>query len=304
MDRSPVLWLDDRLLPVDDAHLSPLDHGLTVGDGVFETLKVLRGEPFALTRHLRRLRRSAAGLGLEVPRSDDELRAAAASVIAANGLGAGPAVDAPAATGDAPPEGGASVDQAPIGRLRITVTGGIGPAGSDRGDAPPTVLITAGPSAPAPTTVDVVTVPWRRNEHSAVAGLKTTSYAENVVALARARAAGADEAIFANTAGDLCEGTGSNVFGVHDGRLLTPPLSSGCLAGITRELLAEVVEVEERPLPLDALARADEAFLTSSTRDVVPIARVDGRPLPRAPGPVTAACAEAFTALAARDLDP
>ena len=166
------------------------------------------------------------------------------------------------------------------------------------------MLITAGPSAPAPTTVDVVTVPWRRNEHSAVAGLKTTSYAENVVALARARAAGADEAIFANTAGDLCEGTGSNVFVVHDGRLLTPPLSSGCLAGITRELLAEVVEVEERPLPLDALARADEAFLTSSTRDVVPIARVDGRPLPRAPGPVTAACAEAYTALAARDLDP
>lgn len=166
------------------------------------------------------------------------------------------------------------------------------------------MLITAAPAAPAPAVVDVVTVPWRRNEHSAVAGLKTTSYAENVVALARARAQGADEAIFANTAGDLCEGTGSNVFVVHDGLILTPPLSSGCLAGITRELLVEVVPVEERPLPLDALGQADEAFLTSSTRDVVPIAHVDGRRLPAAPGPITAAAARAFADLVGRDLDP
>ncbi len=289
MPPSPALWLDGRLVAIADAHLSPLDHGLTVGDGVFETLKVLRGEPFALTRHLRRLRRSAAGLGLEVPRTDAELRAAVAELLAANGLAPTSPAD------DAPP---------PLGRLRITVTGGIGPPGSDRGDAPPTVLITAGPAAGPPPTVDVVTVPWRRNEHSAVAGLKTTSYAENVVALARAHDQGADEAIFANTAGELCEGTGSNVFVVHDGRILTPPLSSGCLAGITRELLIEAADVEERPLPLDALARADEAFLTSSTRDVVAIARVDGAPLPTAPGRRTTEAVHAFSELVGRTLDP
>ena len=149
-----------------------------------------------------------------------------------------------------------------------------------------------------------MTVPWRRNEHSAVAGLKTTSYAENVVALAYAHERGGSEAIFANTAGALCEGTGSNVFLVVDGRLCTPPLSSGCLAGITRELVREVVAVDEITLPLGALAATSEAFLTSSTRDVQPISLVDGVALPTCPGPHTAAAAAAFAALMARDLDP
>jgi branched-chain amino acid aminotransferase len=136
-----------------------------------------------------------------------------------------------------------------------------------------------------------------------VAGLKTTSYAENVVALARAKEQGASEAIFANTAGRLCEGTGSNVFVVLAGRLVTPPLSSGCLAGVTRELVVEVAQVDEEDLPLAVLAEADEVFLTSSTRDVQGQHRVDDRRLD-APGPVTAEVARAFADLVARDLDP
>ena len=136
-----------------------------------------------------------------------------------------------------------------------------------------------------------------------MAGLKTTSYAENVVMLAHAKARGASEALMANTAGRLCEGTGSNVFLGVNGRLVTPPLSSGCLAGITRALVLEWVGAEEVDLPTSALAEADEVFLTSSTRDVMPVHAVDGRALP-SPGPLTARAAEVFAARAAADTDP
>lgn len=276
-----TVWLDGELRPAEGAAISAFDHGLTVGDGVFETMQVVttadgRRGAFALRRHLARLARSAGGLGLPLPPLD-ELRDAVETTVAAN------------------PD---------AGRVRLTLTGGAGPLGSDRGTSGPTVLVATAPPTSWPPTADVVVVPWRRNEHSAVAGLKTTSYAENVVALARAHESGGSEAIFANTAGELCEGTGSNVFVVVDGRLLTPPLSSGCLAGITRELVCELVDVVEEPLPLDALAAADEAFLTSSTRDVQPIAHVDGVALPVAPGPITAAAAAAFADLLRRELDP
>ena len=272
------IWIDGALRDAADTVISPFDHGLTVGDGVFETIQIVRGVPFAARRHLDRLRRSAAGLRLPISATDDELRAALQATIDAN--------------------------QVDAGRLRLTVTGGVSPLGSDRGTGGPTVVIATADLPKWEPTTAVVTVPWPRNERSAVAGLKTTSYAENVVALDHAHQRGGTEAIFANTAGALCEGTGSNVFLVVAGRLCTPPLSSGCLAGITRELVLELVEVDEITLPVEALADADEAFLTSSTRDVQAIDRVDGRELGAAPGPVTSAAAEAFAALLARDLDP
>src|SRR5690242_16322177 len=140
---------------------------------------------------------------------------------------------------------------------------------------------------PWPATTAVVTVPWPRNERGALAGLKTTSYGENVRALALAHERGASEAVFANLAGHLCEGTGTNVFYVVDGELRTPTLVSGCLAGITRRLVLDwygAVEVDE---PIEVvLAQASEAFLASTTRDVQGIHRWDDRDLP-APGPVT-----------------
>ena len=162
----------------------------------------------------------------------------------------------------------------------------------------------AAPLVPWPPTVDVVMAPWPRNERSATAGLKTISYADNVVALAHARARGAGEAVFPNSAGRLCEGTGTNIFVAIGGRLLTPPLSSGCLAGVTRELLLEAGVAGEEDLEASALARADEAFLTSSTREVHPIRLVDGRPLPRCPGPLTQRAADAFAAILAAGKDP
>lgn len=273
-----MVWLDGRPVPVEEARISPFDHGLLVGDGVFETAKVVEGVPFALRRHLARLRRSAAGLGIDVPYTDDELRAAITAVVAANGPG--------------------------TGRLRITVTGGPGPLGSDRGSVPPTVVVAAAPATVWAPSTTVVTVPWPRNERSAVAGLKTVSYAENVVALAYAHERGASEAVFANTRGALCEGTGSNVFLVTGGRLITPTLAAGCLAGITRELVLESSGAEEADVDLEVLSGADEAFLTSSTRDVQPISHIDGHPLGACPGPRTLGAATALAELATRTLDP
>ena len=165
--------------------------------------------------------------------------------------------------------------------------------GSSRGTDGPTLLVTAGPMVVDRSPTDVVVVPWTRNERGALAGLKTTSYAENVVALARAEAAGASEALFANTAGMLCEGTGTNVFVGFGDRLVTPPLSSGCLAGVTRALVLESLAAAGAPaaeedIPLAELAAADEVFVVSTGRDVQPVRRVDGRDLPSCPGPLTA----------------
>ncbi|TQF02125.1 aminodeoxychorismate lyase [Kitasatospora acidiphila] len=272
-----MIWLNGELVDESRAEISVLDHGLTVGDGVFETVKTVHGQTFALTRHLERLARSATGLGLPAP-DLDAVRKGCEVLTAAHPL--------------------------PLGRLRITYTGGLGPLGSDRGDAPPTLVIAQSAVAARPDTTAVATVPWTRNERSAVAGLKTTSYAENVIALAAAHRAGASEALFANTAGRLCEGTGSNVFVVLDGKLLTPPLASGCLAGITRALVVDWCGAEETELPFDVLDRAEEVFLTSSLRDVQAVTRVDGRQLGDAPGPITARAMATFTTRAAEDPDP
>ena len=272
-----LIWLDGELRDADSARVSVFDHGLTVGDGVFETLKTQDGRAFALSRHLDRLAASAAGLGLPEPDRDEVTRACRAVL-------------------DAVP--------LPLGRLRITYTGGLSPLGSDRGDAAPTLVVAHAETPRRPDTTAVITVPWTRNERGALAGLKTTSYAENVIALARARQEAASEALFANTAGQLCEGTGTNVFVVLDGELHTPPLSAGCLAGITRALVLEWTGARETELPMDCLDRAEEVFLTSSTRDVQAVRRVDGRELPEAPGPVTAKAMRVFQERSAADIDP
>ena len=229
MSSARPVWLNDRLVSVQAATVSVFDHGLTVGDGVFETTKVEHGVPFALSRHLRRLSLSADTVGLAVP-ADDLLREAAAAVC--RGV----------------------VDVA-LARLRITLTAGPGPAGSLRGAGPPTLLVTVTETQRPAAPETAILVPWRRNHRGALTGVKSTSYLENVVALAAARRAGAGEALLANVADELCEGTGTNVFCVLDGVAVTPPLSSGCLAGITRALVLEwCPEVVERTLELKDLA--------------------------------------------------
>ena len=271
-----TIWVNGALVATGDASVSVLDHGLTVGDGVFETMKAADGRLFALTRHLERLTRSARGLGLPDP-DHDLVREACEQVLRANPM--------------------------PLGRLRVTYTGGTSPLGSERGDAGTSLVVALGTSTRRADTTAVITVPWRRNEHSAVAGLKTTSYAENVVALAAAHRRGASEALLPNTAGQLCEGTGSNVFVVIGGRLVTPPLASGCLAGITRRLVIDWCDAEEADLPQSVLQEADEIFLTSTLRDVQAVTRIDDRELV-GPGPVTTEAMTRFAELSGNDLDP
>ena len=191
----------------------------------------------------------------------------------------------------------------------LPISVGVAPPGSWRAPVPPTVFVVAFELEPVAPELDVMIVPWTRNEGGALAGLKTISYAENVRALAYVEERGAQEAIFANTKNNLCEATGSNVFFVLDGVCCTPPVSAGCLNGVTRQLLLELgpgigIPVEERDAPIDALRNAEEAFVSSTTREVQPIAAVDGRPLPACPGPIATRLAAAFTDLTRRDIDP
>ncbi|MBP6994657.1 MAG: aminotransferase class IV [Phycicoccus sp.] len=275
------VWVDGELVGADAPSIRAIDHGVTVGDGAFETCKIVAGEGFAISRHLGRMDRTLAGLGLR-PMDHEQVREGIKAVLSAG-------------------------DPLAFGRLRWTVTGGVGPLGSDRLDSDLTLIVTAGPTPAQAESVAVATVPWVRNERSATAGLKTTSYAENVVALARAKESGASEALFANTRGDLCEGTGSNVLIVTGGEIITPTLGSGCLAGITRELVLEWaaaagITIVERDVPLSMLDSCDEVILTSSLKDVVPAHRVDGRNL--TPGPVAAQLRALWRERQAEGLDP
>ncbi|WP_413449890.1 aminotransferase class IV [Georgenia phoenicis] len=284
---STLVWFDGEVRPADEPVVTALDRGLMVGDGVFDTCVVVSGRPFALRRHVARLVRSATAAGLPAPSADVVTNAA---LDLASRL-----------------DGGS-------GRLRMTLTAGALPAGTARSEARPTLLLTAsaepvphpGADGPTPRTA-VVVVPWVRNERSPLVGVKSTSYGENVLALEHARRQGGTEAVLANTRGELCEGSASNVFVERDGELLTPPLTSGCLAGVTRELVLEWsraagLPVREEVLPMSAFLEAQHAAVTSATRGIVPVDSIDGRPL--TPGPVTTRVQEVYAARAAEDLDP
>ena len=277
-----ALWVNGRMVEPDQPHLRVDDHGVMVGDGVFETLVVVPNgtgvAAFGVRRHLDRLRRSAQALLFDCPYNDNELRDAIARCL----------------------------DVAPgAGVVRITVTSSGGILGSRRGTGPGSTIVIAGNQPPryAPGTA-VATVSFTRNERGAMAGIKTTSYAETVLARDMARQRGASEGIFADTQGRVSEGTGSNIFWSDGGRLHTPPLDTGCLAGVTRELIMENLDVAETHLPLEDLPLVPEAFLASSTRVVQSIARIDGTDLPLVNGALTAAAATAMADLMATNIDP
>jgi branched-chain amino acid aminotransferase len=271
------IWLDGRLYEDPrQATVAGTDHGLVVGGGIFETLKVTEHGAFAVRRHLNRLSRSAAALRLPAP-DHAQIRGAIEAILEGRDF--------------------------PRGKLRITYTGGRGPLGSEAAYGPPTLIAALAPADGAAPLASIVTAPWTRNEHGALAGVKSTSYAENVRALGYAAERQASEAIFLNTAGHVCEGTGSNIFLVFREAIITPPLSSGPLAGITRELIMEWNSVEERVLTLDEARWADEVFITSSMRDIQAVGRWDDRvfgPM----GRVTQALAINFAERSAADLDP
>jgi branched-chain amino acid aminotransferase len=287
---SEWIWIDGAVVPAERATVAATDRGLLLGEGVFETIALVDGQPFALTRHLERLNHSARIVGLTLPWSDDHLRAACAATLAAA-------------------RAGGDQEAAQSGRLRITITGGPGPLTPLPGERRPTLLVTvttrrAAAAAAAPTAAVTVS-PWPVNEHSPVVGAKTTSRLEYTLALAAAQRHGADEAVLLNTQGMLAEATSANVFLVVAGRLSTPSLATGCLGGVTRSLITELVDVAERDdLTADDLRLAPEAFLTSTTRGVQPITSVDGVALRAAPGPLTTAARTALDTLRTATLAP
>jgi branched-chain amino acid aminotransferase len=276
------VWLNGGLVDEKSACVSPADHGLLVGDGVFETLRCYAGVPFALDEHLGRLEAGATALGLTAP-PRRSLHEATRAVIEANGL-----ADA---------------------RMRITLTSGPGPPGLLRGDAQPTLLVSARPVTPWPATATAVVSRWRRDQDSPLAGVKTISLVESVMALAEARAAGAAEGILPNRREHVCEATTANVFVVRGGRVETPSPASGCLRGITRDrvlgLCAELgLGGGETEIPASALQEADELFLTSSTREVQPVVELDGRPVGSGePGETTRRLADAYRAMVLAQLN-
>jgi branched-chain amino acid aminotransferase len=267
---SAAVWVNGVRQPAGAAHLSALDRGFTLADGVFETVRVYDGAAFRLDAHLDRLARAAAALEIGIP---PQLRETAVAAVAAGPRSAS---------------------------LRITVSRGPGAGGA----APPpvagpaTVVVAVAPLAPfAPSLYEdglaAHVASGRRNERAMTAGLKTLSYTDATAALVEARRAGADEALFLDTRDRCSEAASSNLFVWTGAALLTPPLSCGALPGITRAaVLALAAErglpADERPFGLAELLAAPEAFLTSSLRELAPLVRVDGRPLGGGrPGPVT-----------------
>jgi branched-chain amino acid aminotransferase len=269
------VWVDGQLLPADARHLSVYDRGFQLGDGIFETLRVRAGRPTELPEHLARLRRSAAGLDIDLPTDvDAAIAAGIGRLLAADGMD-GPAGDA---------------------SVRITVSRG---AVHHRGllpteQVPVTVAIQAWPVVAPPADhlergLHVVASDVRRDPSNPLATLKTTSRADYVHARLTARRAGADDALFLTLDGHLSEGTTSNIFLVRragDGslELATPSLACAILPGTTRSwLLAWAgrvgLQATETLLDPDDLLTADEAFLSSSVAGVLPVTRYEGRPI-------------------------
>lgn len=280
----PAVWVNGERQAPNAPHVSAFDRGLTLADGVFETMRVSHGAVFRLDRHLGRLGGALAALEIgPVPHVRGVVLAAVRDTAARDAA------------------------------VRVTVTRGPGAGVAPPArPAPPTVVVAVQPMPDFPARVyaDGLTAhvaSGRRNARAMTAGLKTLAYTDAVAAMIEARRAGADEALFLDTDGHCSEASASNLFAVAGGALVTPPLGCGALPGITRAAVLELAEAlgiraAERVVGLEELLAADEALLTSSLRGLAPLVRVDGRPIGRGvPGPVTRALADAYAALVRRE---
>jgi len=275
--------VNGRISSERDAVISVFDHGFLYGEGIYETLRTYNGRPFLYDRHMRRLRNSAAMMALDIPFTDDQL-----------------AVQIRDTTADTKLDGAEAY-------IRVLVTRGVGELTYDIKATPtPSVVIIVKPLVePSHETyeqgVRVALVDVVRNHPASVNPMiKSNNLLNQALAGQEAIRRGAFEGVMRNYRGDLTECTTANLFVVKDGVALTPPLESGLLPGITREFLFEVgrdvgVAVREQVLRDDNLFSADEAFLTSTTREAVPIVRVDDRTIGNGkPGPVTQTLLKGF----------
>jgi len=282
-----LVSVNGRITSAGEAAVSPLDRGFLYGDSVYETLRTYGGVPFRLGPHIERLRRSAGALGIPYERAAIDPGEAVTALLAAA-----------ARDGDA--------DRA----LRIILTRGAGGIGYDpAGCGPPTVVVNVRPMPELPAEwyregVDVAVVPVTRNARSALdPAIKSSNLLNNYLAWEAGRRLRVFEPILLNPEGLLAEGATSNLFVARDGRLRTPDLGAGLLAGITRAAVLEAargagLDVEETDMRPGELRDADEAFLTSTLKGVLPIRRADGWPVREGrPGPLTRRVMEMFAAL-------
>lgn len=275
-----VVWLNGRLMAEEDARVPVTDRGLLIGDGIFETARAYAGRVFRLDAHLRRMSLTAKRIGIPMP---DRLSDAVYETLSANDL----------------------VE----GAVRITLTRGSGMPGLLASDDPePTVLVTARPYQPRQSWyqdgITVIIAGGRRNEHAVTAGMKHLGYLDGVIAQAEAVTAGADDALYRDVAGHVVEGPTSNLFMVSDGVVYTPPVTCGILEGITRGAVLDIVAAakdlvfSQEPIWPDQLLEAQEAFLTGSLRELVPIIALDRKPIGDGrPGPVFRRLLEAYREL-------
>jgi len=283
-----IIYLNGRLVPRFEAKLSPFDHGFLYGYGLFETMRAYNGHIYRLDSHLTRLRCSAESIGLThsiltTEEGKQSLEAACLATLEANELR------------DA--------------RLRLTVSAGEGDMTPDSSTcSSPTILITAQNLVPLPlekyeTGFKAVVSFLRRNSQSPLSRLKSTCYMENVLARTAARAAGYDEAIFLNEQGYLAEGSSTNIFLVSNGELITPSFESGVLPGITRDAFLKIartsnIKATERWVELNELIEAQEAFLTNSILELMPLTWFEGKPIGTGkPGQLTKELLAAFKKL-------
>jgi branched-chain amino acid aminotransferase len=278
--------VNGRVFDQEHAVISVFDHGFLYGEGVYETLRTYNGQPFLFARHMRRLRTSAKMLALGVPLSDAEIEARFRETMRTAGLGDSPDREA---------------------YIRILVTRGIGELTYDPAATPtPSIVVIVKPNVNPPAEVfergvRVSLVPIVRNHPGSVNPvIKSNNLLNNALAMQEAFRRGGYEGVMRNYKGELAECTQSNLFIVKNGAALTPPIDAGLLPGITREFLFEIgaeagIPVREAVLHDDDLFGADEAFLTSTTREAVPIVQVDDRTIGSGtPGPVTHALLEGF----------
>ncbi|MAN80663.1 MAG: 2-keto-4-methylthiobutyrate aminotransferase [Magnetovibrio sp.] len=260
-----IIDLNGDLVAAAAARLDPFDRGFTLGDAIFESLRVRDGKPEYAAEHLARLAQASAVTAIPLPFTEDQALDRMTRLIDANNM----------------------EDAA----LRLTVSRGAaarGVAAPKAADCRPTVVISVHPLPPTRSAVVglITATVTRRNEHSPFSRVKATPYLDSIIALDEARAAGAQDAVLLNTAGRVASACYANLFAVIDGRLVTPPLADGPLPGVTRgRVLTALGGAEESLLPED-LARANEIFLTNSF-GVRPVGVLDGRMLAPLPGPMT-----------------
>lgn len=277
--------VNGRVFDQEHAVISVFDHGFLYGEGVYETLRTYNGELFLLDRHIRRLRASASMLALTVPLTDGEIASRFQETMAAAAIGPG----------------------GPEAYLRILVTRGIGELTYDPAACPaPSIVVIAKPLEELPEEmyrrgVKVALVDIVRNHPGSVNPIiKSNNLLNNALGMQEAVRRGAFEGVMRNYRGELAECTTANLFVVRNGEALTPPIDAGLLAGITREFVLETgasvgIEVREAVLKDADLLEADEAFLTSTTREILPIVQVDDRAIGSGrPGLVTAALLAAY----------